>query len=467
MKAMQCELCGATDIIKDGDYFVCQSCGMKYTTESARKMMVEGVVQVEGTVKVDNSHKIENFLSLAKKAHDSDNEKEAEEYANKVLEIDPENWDALYVKGIAAGWQTTISNNRIPEAIDYFSQAISNCPEGADLEELKQKIAKDISSLSLAMINLRCNNYIKFPSPENASSIVTEVLSSAVLSMKLILLCGVEPEDFKSRAALAMNAAAVQAWKSIWSDYTDDKPLLPLENGVVFKNYRNVSPGDQSCYAIPSKYEWDRFTERGDGCISVIEAAISIDDNDDDEDITRYDNLLFVAEKVRDSCSIAYVPGDQYTKAKWVREYSFTDSAIAARNEKIAEWEKSKEETMRKIHQQSVDESWDAHEEEKTQIEKRIQDIEAEIVSIGEREDYVAAKKNLEKLNNRISDKNNELEQLGTFKLSAKKEIKNQIDALDSEKQQILDQIEQTEILIKAKRVVLSDLREKLDNPLG
>ena len=63
MKAMQCELCGATDIIKDGDYFVCQSCGMKYTTESARKMMVEGVVQVEGTVKVDNSHKIENFLS--------------------------------------------------------------------------------------------------------------------------------------------------------------------------------------------------------------------------------------------------------------------------------------------------------------------------------------------------------------------------------------------------------------------
>ena len=42
MKAIQCELCGATDIVKDGDFFVCQSCGMKYTPESAKKMMVEG-----------------------------------------------------------------------------------------------------------------------------------------------------------------------------------------------------------------------------------------------------------------------------------------------------------------------------------------------------------------------------------------------------------------------------------------
>ena len=68
MKALQCELCGSTEIIKDGDFFVCQSCGMKYTLETAKKMMVEGVVQVEGTVKTDKTADAKRLLTLAKTA---------------------------------------------------------------------------------------------------------------------------------------------------------------------------------------------------------------------------------------------------------------------------------------------------------------------------------------------------------------------------------------------------------------
>ena len=53
MKALQCEMCGSQDLVKDGGVFVCQSCGTKYTVEEAKKMMVEGTVDVKGTVKVD------------------------------------------------------------------------------------------------------------------------------------------------------------------------------------------------------------------------------------------------------------------------------------------------------------------------------------------------------------------------------------------------------------------------------
>ncbi len=55
MKRLTCEMCGGTDLIKQDGVFVCQSCGVKYSLEEARKMMIEGVVQVSGTVQVDNS----------------------------------------------------------------------------------------------------------------------------------------------------------------------------------------------------------------------------------------------------------------------------------------------------------------------------------------------------------------------------------------------------------------------------
>ena len=68
MKRLTCEMCGSTDLIKDGGVFVCQSCGTKYSVEEAKKMMIEGTVEVAGTVKVDNTDKIENYLHMAKSA---------------------------------------------------------------------------------------------------------------------------------------------------------------------------------------------------------------------------------------------------------------------------------------------------------------------------------------------------------------------------------------------------------------
>jgi len=55
MKKISCEMCGSSDLIKQDGVFVCENCGMKYSLEDAKKMMIEGTVEVKGTVKVDNS----------------------------------------------------------------------------------------------------------------------------------------------------------------------------------------------------------------------------------------------------------------------------------------------------------------------------------------------------------------------------------------------------------------------------
>ena len=71
MKALQCEMCGSQDLVKDGGVFVCQSCGTRYSVEEAKKMMIEGTVDVKGTVKVDKSQDAKNLVQLAKDAIES------------------------------------------------------------------------------------------------------------------------------------------------------------------------------------------------------------------------------------------------------------------------------------------------------------------------------------------------------------------------------------------------------------
>ena len=88
MKALTCEMCGSTNLVKEGGVFVCQSCGTKYSVEEAKKMMVEGTVEVKGTVKVDKSDELTNLIQLGKNALDSANGVEAYSYANRVLEIE-------------------------------------------------------------------------------------------------------------------------------------------------------------------------------------------------------------------------------------------------------------------------------------------------------------------------------------------------------------------------------------------
>ena len=41
MKALVCEMCNSNDIVKQDGYYVCQTCGTKYSVEEARKLMIE------------------------------------------------------------------------------------------------------------------------------------------------------------------------------------------------------------------------------------------------------------------------------------------------------------------------------------------------------------------------------------------------------------------------------------------
>lgn len=91
MKKMQCEVCGSNEIMKVSDgIFECQSCGVRYSTEEAQKLLVE----VTAEVKVDHSQEAKNMVKRAKQFEDRGDQEKAKEYYEKALDLDPENEDA-------------------------------------------------------------------------------------------------------------------------------------------------------------------------------------------------------------------------------------------------------------------------------------------------------------------------------------------------------------------------------------
>ncbi len=98
MKMMVCEMCESHDFAKQDGMFVCQGCGMKYSVEEAKKLMVE----VEGeaapirTVKVDQSDEIRKLYELARRAKNDNNSENARKYYDMILVQDPSSWEANF-----------------------------------------------------------------------------------------------------------------------------------------------------------------------------------------------------------------------------------------------------------------------------------------------------------------------------------------------------------------------------------
>ena len=98
MKQLICEMCGGTHIIKQDGLYICQSCGVKYSVEEAKRMLVEieGPVEVTGTVKVDSSNELNNLYQIARRMKEANNNVNAAKYYDMILIKDPLSWEANF-----------------------------------------------------------------------------------------------------------------------------------------------------------------------------------------------------------------------------------------------------------------------------------------------------------------------------------------------------------------------------------
>ena len=300
----KCPNCGAN--LKLDDNMKKAECKYCQATIIVDEAIENYKIDVSGSkVKIDKSDTLGNYYKMAESAYESDNKKEAEDYCNKIIEEDINNYKAWFLKGKAAGWQSTLRNLRIDETVNCFTKAIENAPE-KEVEKIKQDASKEIKELSLAVIRLSCNNYAKYPDKDNAGEIYQYVVEILRYSLKLMQQCDVSAEDFKNDVAAIITQAVVEAWKKIEKDYDENNH--------------------------PSEYTWDEYRKRLIAEISLQEYAINYSDKDDASDIQRYKNLIFFAKKLIDSCSWTYMNG------MYVKEYTLTDAAIEDKLNQIMDW---------------------------------------------------------------------------------------------------------------------------------
>lgn len=117
MKQLVCEICNGTSFVKEVGSFVCQSCGMKYSSEEAKKIINGTNAPTE--IKKEIQVKVENAI----REFNSNNLKQAYAMLSDVLNIEPENTDAIIYKALALGWQATLSDPKIAIVMNEYIRA--------------------------------------------------------------------------------------------------------------------------------------------------------------------------------------------------------------------------------------------------------------------------------------------------------------------------------------------------------
>ena len=439
MKRLTCEMCGSTDLVKQDGVFVCQTCGCKYSVEEARKMMVEETVEVVSTVKVDNSGLVDSYLQMAENALDAGNNSEAENYANKIIEINPKAWRAWFIKGKAAGWQTTGRNNRYPESIVNWTNAYQIVPE-AEKVNLAVDIQSEAMTISTAILQMKCNSFADYRSEENAQNIkdALSMIEQQLGNLKTKTGIDVYTEEFKTLLAKTVNSGVVKAANAAL-----------IEFGIE-REHQN-------------KFNWERYTGAQDRCLSLLDKAYTLT-NDDDLCFTICKNYIDIAEKVRDSCSYKFQVSD-YSDGSYVQDYSFTDKAKEHRTKTIDKWKTKKDFHDPGIRQRyyqtttinceasinTIEESlafqqyWEQHAGEKSSLEEEKSSLLAQIQELKKSKEADPLYESKKSVEARISSLRAELGSLGLFKRKEKKAIQENIDAAQADLKNLTENIKASE----------------------
>lgn len=102
MPTLVCDVCGGKLLVDEGGKTAtCQYCGIQHSIERLREKVqeIQGRVSIEGVVNVSGIASLDALFVRAQEFFDTKEYDKAEEYCNRVLDLDPQHTEAKKLYG--------------------------------------------------------------------------------------------------------------------------------------------------------------------------------------------------------------------------------------------------------------------------------------------------------------------------------------------------------------------------------
>jgi len=161
---------------------------------------------------VETNQMIQNFFILAQTAYDSENFMDAEQYANRIIEVDPTNCDAWLMKGNCAGWQTFTPGFRLVESINCWNTCLVNSTE-AEREDYLFTVRTNCIEIAVAYILRNIQDFKKDPCENTINKIKETIDFVEPMMKKANQTFGVELVVYEDKLASNISALANEVSK--------------------------------------------------------------------------------------------------------------------------------------------------------------------------------------------------------------------------------------------------------------
>lgn len=207
LETLSCPNCnGEVELDDEQEYGFCKYCGAKVQNTNFKKVKV----------KIEGNPTIQNYIKLAERDYNDENYEEALGKYNKVLDIDPDNWKAVYRRGVCITKTTTLRDFRIEDIVKGSKNALKILEKDKEmqkeLDQIKMDMAYDIVMACFSLYTFAFKHYWKYWELKNSAPEMwnrsVRILTAEIYSTELVESL---PENIKATMSLESRDAILQA----------------------------------------------------------------------------------------------------------------------------------------------------------------------------------------------------------------------------------------------------------------